>query len=499
MSGIRVTYTGLIAFVSGIIAIVFGLIVTLIITRSLSPEEFGTWRLIINLLVYVVYIQPIITFWAIRESARNIATGKTAILANGFFSCIAIAIYLIIVYSISDQTDADVNIMLSAMIMIPMIFLYNLLHAVTFGWKPHAVNYGFLALEGSKIPLLLITIIWFEMGVFGIITAMTIAYVPSIVILFIYSKEKLKNELQIKFFKKWLKLFWVPLYPSFGSIVAALDVLIFSILTGSVVGLAYHGAAIIISKLCDNAILVANAVYPKLLEGKELGSLIQRNISLLSFFAIPLATGSIFFAKPAIYALNPIYVDAYPAIIFMTIRCFLFAYTVPFADFLKGIEKVDTDEKASFKDYIKSKLFLVPTVRVIQYSVYLISLIFILMIVVSGSTDVELIIYWSIVWLATEIPIFIYFYILTKKNFKFKLETKKFVKYLVASIATIGGSYLLSLEFLEFKPNILDFLPNLLLFVGLGIGGYLVLTYFIDDRTRKLVSAIINEMKNKKR
>ena len=86
-----------------------------------------------------------------------------------------------------------------------------------------------------------------------------------------------------------------------------------------------------------------------------------------------------------------------------------------------------------------------------------------------------------------------------KKNFKFKLETKKFVKYLVASIATIGGSYLLSLEFLEFKPNILDFLPNLLLFVGLGIGGYLVLTYFIDDRTRKLVSAIINEMKNKKR
>mgnify|MGYP003328003278 FL=1 len=193
MSGIRVTYTGLIAFVSGIIAIVFGLIVTLIITRSLSPEEFGTWRLIINLLVYVVYIQPIITFWAIRESARNIATGKTAILANGFFSCIAIAIYLIIVYSISDQTDADVNIMLSAMIMIPMIFLYNLLHAVTFGWKPHAVNYGFLALEGSKIPLLLITIIWFEMGVFGIITAMRIAYVPSIVILFIYSKEKLKN------------------------------------------------------------------------------------------------------------------------------------------------------------------------------------------------------------------------------------------------------------------------------------------------------------------
>ena len=169
MSGIRVTYTGLIAFVSGIIAIVFGLIVTLIITRSLSPEEYGTWRLIINLLVYVVYIQPIITFWVTRETARKIATGKTAILASGLFSCIAIILYVIIVYSISDQTDADMNILLSAVVMVPVLFLYTLLSAINYGWKPHAVSYGFLALEGSKIPLLLITIIWFEMGVFGIV------------------------------------------------------------------------------------------------------------------------------------------------------------------------------------------------------------------------------------------------------------------------------------------------------------------------------------------
>ena len=58
-----------------------------------------------------------------------------------------------------------------------------------------------------------------------------------------------------------------------------------------------------------------------------------------------------------------------------------------------------------------------------------------------------------------------------KKNFKFKLETKMFIKYVLASIVTIGASYLLSLEFLEFKPNIFEFLPNLLLFIGSGIFG----------------------------
>ena len=77
MSGIRVTYAGLIAFISGLVAIVFSLATTIIITRSLSPEEFGTWRLIITLLVYVVYIQPVITYWATRETARGIESAKT--------------------------------------------------------------------------------------------------------------------------------------------------------------------------------------------------------------------------------------------------------------------------------------------------------------------------------------------------------------------------------------------------------------------------------------
>ena len=46
----------------------------------------------------------------------------------------------------------------------------------------------------------------------------------------------------------------------------------------------------------------------------------------------------------------------YTAIIFMTMRCFLFVYSVPFAKFLEGIEKVDTYEYASFKDWLESNI-----------------------------------------------------------------------------------------------------------------------------------------------
>tara|TARA_B100000315_G_scaffold231668_1_gene243192 strand:- start:363 stop:626 length:264 start_codon:yes stop_codon:yes gene_type:complete len=84
-----------------------------------------------------------------------------------------------------------------------------------------------------------------------------------------------------------------------------------------------------------------------------------------------------------------------------------------------------------------------------------------------------------------------------KKNFKFKFETKILAKYVLASIITIGASYFMSLEFLEFNPNIFEFLPNLLLFIGSGIFGYLALTYLIDERTRKIFGAIIYELKNR--
>ena len=498
MSGIRVTYSGLISFVLGLLTLVISLIVILVITRILTPEEFGTWRLIISLLVYVNYIQPVITYWVTRETARGIESGKTAILSSGLFSCIGICLYLVIVYFISNQSDADKDILLYAFILIPMIFLHNILVAINFGWKPHAVSYGILALEISKIPLLIITVYWLQMGILGVIFAMTIAYVPSVLVLFIFAKEKIKNNIKTLYIKKWLRLFWLPSYPSLGSIIAALDVLIFTIITGSVVGLAFYASALIISKLCSNAISITTAVYPKLLEGKQIGTIVQNNITLLSYFAIPLATISIFFAKPAVFALNPIYVDAHVAIIFMTLRTFLFTFSVPFAQFLTGIEKIDTQDNASFKDYIRSKLFLIPSIRFIQYSVYLVSLAFVLMMVYSSSTDVELITYWAIVWLVIEIPFFIYLYILIKKNFNFKLEIKHFVKYLFSSILTFGISYFLSLEFLEFNPSIFVFLPNLLVFVGLGIFGYLVLTYFIDEKTRKLFNTIFHEIKNKK-
>ena len=96
MSGIRVTYTGLISLIGGIISIFTGIIFTLIITRSVTPEEYGTWGLIIGLITYVTLIGPIVSYWSTRDTVRNIQSGKTAILSSLLLSIGAISTYIII-------------------------------------------------------------------------------------------------------------------------------------------------------------------------------------------------------------------------------------------------------------------------------------------------------------------------------------------------------------------------------------------------------------------
>ena len=57
MSNIRVTYSGLISFTVGLISVFTGLVFLTIVTRSLSIEEYGTWGLLLNLLILYVFLQ----------------------------------------------------------------------------------------------------------------------------------------------------------------------------------------------------------------------------------------------------------------------------------------------------------------------------------------------------------------------------------------------------------------------------------------------------------
>ena len=493
MSGIRVTYSGLISFVVSLLSVLTGVIFTLIVTRQLSQEEFGTWGLIGGMTGYVLIFGPITTYWVTREIARGEKSGKTGLITNGLFGIGAILIYFVIATLFGTQVEIDEAILLFAAITIPIEYVRSSLQAITLGYKPQVRSYGLLAFELTKIPIGFVLIYLLDMGLVGAISTIAIASTAETILLAIKTREQLRGQFNKTYFKKWSKLFWIPTYPKISNRIMNLDVVVFSIITGTVSGLAFWTAANAISKIIAHSGQISISLYGKLLEsGKK--EYLQENLLRTFYFSFPLVAMSITYAKPGLFTLNPIYEVASTIVIIMSLVVFLRTLDGVFDSALTGIEKVDLQEDATFRDYIKSKLFYIPTIRLIHRSVYLGSVVALLLILAFFSfSDVDMITYWALIALITQIPFSVYFYALTKRNFSLQMDKIAILKYLLAAIVTFGLAYLLMEEYLVYKESIFEFLPGFLPFVIIGIGGYLGLTYLIDSKIRSLFKSVINE------
>lgn len=497
MSNIRVTYSGLISLAIRFLSLFTGLAFTLIVTRQLSEEEFGTWGLISAIIVYATIINPIINYWSTREIARGQESGKTAFVSNGIFSAGGMFVYIIIAFFVGLQSDAKLEILMLATILIPVLFINNSLNAINAGWKPHVVSYGFFTFELIKIPAGLVLVYFLQLGVEGAIYAVFLAYLASIGIQIFFGKEKLRGDFNVKYIKKWIRLFWLPVYRGIPGIIGLSDIVIFSIITGTVVGVAYFTAAKTVGYFVNYTRSFTTGLYPKLLESGKTEYL-QETIIHLLYFAFPLIALSISISRPALFVLNPIYEIASPVVIILSIRALITTLNMTFFEALQGIEKVDIKETSTFRDYIKSKLMLFPSFQLVRHGVYVGGLVLLLSFIdYNEGNQIEIIIYWALVGLIVEIPLFIYILNLVRKNFVLKLEKLTLLKYLIASITSFGFMYILMEKYLVYENKLFEFLPNLVIFIIIGIGGYLAITYVIDNRTKILIKSIINEITRK--
>ena len=175
-----------------------------------------------------------------------------------------------------------------------------------------------------------------------------------------------------------------------------------------------------------------------------------------------------------------------------------FLLTQTFYSFLVGNEKVDVKPNFTFSEYLKSKLFSLPSLQIIQNSVYIIILAIVLLIESNPVNEIDLVIHWSIIALITQIPLSVYFGYLVKKNFVLTLEWTRIAKYLLVSVGMFALSYVLYDKYLVYNTDLIQFIPNLLLFIAVGVIGYLAITYLIDSKIRILFNAIFSEIKRTK-
>ena len=495
LSNIRVTYSGLIAFSVSILGVLTGTIFVIMVTRKLTPDDLGLWTLIGSIVGYVLIAEAIVEYWTTRQIARGEKIGKTAFTVNGLLSLGGIFVYFIIALYVSSNLGTDFNILLLAAALVPLAFLNNVLNAICIGFRPQVISYGLMSFESSKIILGIFFVVIMQLGIVGaLITTIGASFVNLIILLY-FSREQLVDKVKSSVIKFWFRLSWLTLYGNVHGLIYKLDVLIFSLLTSSLVGLAYWGVTAAATNLVAYSSQVSQGLYPKLVAtGKS--EIAEESLKKTMYFAIPLLGLTVLMAKPALHVLNPIYIDGVFIVMIMAFRNVINILMGFFFSILEAKETIDIDKTASFRQYLKSNLFMRPTLMLIFSGVYVGSLtIFLIFWATPDMTDVQTVIIWSFILLGANIIFMIVGLILVIRYHQFVFPYIPVLKYTLAAIIGSFAIFLIT-ENIIYTDSVYDFLPQIIPIVLVGGGIYVGITYIIDNSTRILVKAIIEELLN---
>lgn len=492
MSTIRATHSGLINLFIGLLKMIFAFVFITLITRSLSVEEFGQYNLVLSIITYVVLSHYLISYWVTRELARGKESAKSAIISSGLFSTIGLIIFIIVGTSIIETSNLNFNLILLASLIVPLQFLHNILSHIAIGWKPQISSYSNLILESMKLLLALIFVFGFNWGLDGIFLALIFSFVISNAAMIYLNRKHLHSKFSFKHLRTWLSRFWIPAYPAFISIIYSFDFLIVVLLASTEV-IGYYAAALAIGSFVSFSKLISVGVYPKLL-GNDRGKYLNENFRLFIYFSFLFATLSIVFAKAGLFVLNPIYETISIIVVIITLRYFLFAVYDIFMTMLKGIEIIDEQPNFTIHDFLKSKLFKIPTIQLFQYVGYILGLTLSL-IFIEFSNTLDLLLFWSVLALLIQIPSTVVISLWIQKEKLLQVKIFTISKYFLALIPTYFIIDFFNNTFLNYDTNLFEFTFTLLLILILGVITYLGITYAIDNNTRKLLSSIISEFK----
>ena len=245
--------------------ILAGLAFTIIVTRQLTPEEFGVWAVIGSMAVYSTTAEPIISYWTTRQVARGIPVGKTSMASSSLFCRRLHSSVRAVRVPVLQYRVHVLDSMLLGAILVPVLFIRGTLSAVNLGHKPHAVTIGMAAFQLVKIPAGLALVFFLNLGLDGAVLAVFAAHLSDIVIQMRNARSRLTVLLDFAYLRAWIRQAWIPLYVQIPRVLNTLDIIMYTVIAGSVVGVAYYAAALVVAKMVGRAGRISQALYPKLL------------------------------------------------------------------------------------------------------------------------------------------------------------------------------------------------------------------------------------------
>jgi len=470
------------------LSIATGLAFQLMIGRATTKPEYGLWFNINDILAYFTLLAGALPFWTMRFVARDKEGAvKTGILANLTISVIATIIYLPLVPLITSSLGISQEyLLLYFIVSIEIIELHFLtaLEACLRARVPQTLGYGLLVAEVCKVILGYILIIEFRQPLLGALLSLIVAFTVQISYYFKLLIQELKQQVKWEYIKEWLKGSIANIYNVVGNQIAAFIFIMLFTFGGSE-GRSNYGAAGQIAGIITYSSYLAFALYPKLLAKKNSED-ITTSLKMVLMFAIPMTAGAITLSDSYVVIINVIYKDAWPVLIVLAINAFVATLSTLFSSVLFGVERVDEKAKISFRELVKSRLFIVFSLPYFHSAITLPTVYYFLANHVQNPLQAAL--YVSIINSSASFAMFLILYAIVRKMVTINIPWRNIAKYVFAS------AFMASILLFITRPHP----TRLYLTVGLtALGGiiYLTLLMAIDKEARALVKSMWQEVK----
>jgi len=484
--------TGLVVFSARIASIFTGLVFLVMLTRSLSAQQFGLYEVITDIVTFAAYPAGLVAFWATRDIARGKMFGKTAISLNIALSALGVALYFAMSYfSASRIPSASLATLLFAVLLVPVAYLNQAANSVVAGHKPVVLGYAVIFSEIAKLAVAYPLLIVFKIGIDGVILAVMVANLAQGIASAALAGDALSSPINMEQGRKWLAHSWLPMLTTLPLILGIADTYIASLAASDTVLVGHYQAAFSVATLAGYSFYLASAMYPLLLKGGS-DEVTAMTLDLALAFGIPMAVGAAVLATPILHLLNTRYLDASTALGILAIAALVNTVSSVFDQTLLGRDRVDVNEDAKFGDYLRSSILFVARVNVTLSAVYLVAVYLTITLgLASGLSPATTLDVWAV----CQLGVFTSFIFVKARRVRRvgKLIIPRSIGYYLIGAGIMAAIVYPLQGFITYGGGTFFLAIELVLVSGVGVGAYGAFVLALDKTLREFLRTALRE------
>lgn len=333
---------GALFYASKLYSVLVGAAFILLVTRNLSPEEFGAWGVISSLLAYAL-LASFVNFWVTRLRAFGEKDATTAGLALALlFSAVSTSLFALLLPSASSAFAVPQAALSIALTYIPVQYVNSVLYASVYASKPAAAAASEVLFETFKLVAALALAMMGKITLVSALLAVLAGYVAQLLALAATTWKEIVQRVRPDTVKRILSYSWVTALGAPISLIASADVLLISHYAGNS-AVAFYTVVLPFMNLISYSYFLARGLYQKLLTAGEASAAAytEEALRLVLVIGVPAALGSIALAPSLLYIMNPLYITAAPVLRVAALAALLGSVNSVLSDSLQGIERAD--------------------------------------------------------------------------------------------------------------------------------------------------------------